>query len=125
MVDQREGMATAQLAERPVLEEDALDLYIGDPTDSVVVRCVGPLGARVALSPSGGVIAEGVRAVREAVSLVNGFLRIALSLEGALASVPARLRDVPPTVPARVAGHPNDLPGGVAALDWRLPPHDA
>ena len=42
VVDQGEGVAAAQLAHRPVLEGDALDLDVEDAADPVLVGRVGP-----------------------------------------------------------------------------------
>jgi len=117
VVDQGEGVTSAQLAERPVLQGDALDLYVGNPADAVVVRRVGALGSRVALGPGGGIVAEGVGAIREAVSLVYGSQRIGLPLEGAFAAVPGRLGDAALAVPPGVSRNPYDLSRWVAAFD--------
>ncbi len=71
-------MAPAQLPHWPFLQGDALHLNIRDPTDPVLIRRVRTLGSRVALGPSGEVVAQGVGTIREAVCLVNGFLRFAV-----------------------------------------------
>jgi hypothetical protein len=118
-------MAAAQLAERPVLQRDALDLNVGNAADAVVVRRVGAFRARMALGPGGGVVAEGVRPIRESICLVDGFLRIGLPPEGAFATIPGRLCDVALAVPPGVARDPYDLSRRVAALDRRVAPHDA
>lgn len=125
VVDQGERVTAAQLAQGPVLQRDALDLYVGNAADAVIVRCVGAFGAWVALGPGRGVVAESVRAVGEAVCLVDGFLRVAFPGEGSFASVPGRLCDVPLAVPPRVPRNPYDLPRRVAALDRRVASHDA
>lgn len=43
VVNQGEGVTSAQLAERPILQRDALDLYVGDTADAMVVGRVGAL----------------------------------------------------------------------------------
>jgi hypothetical protein len=43
VVNERQRMTAAQLAERPVLQRDSLDYNIGDAADAVVVRVVGAL----------------------------------------------------------------------------------
>ena len=125
VVDQGEGVTAAQLAHRPVLQGDALDLYVGHSADAVVIRRVRALGSRVALGPGGGVVAQGVRSVREAVCLVNRLLRFALPGEGSFASVPGRFGDVAATIAAGVTSYPHNLAGRVAALDGSVAPHDA
>jgi hypothetical protein len=63
VIDQGEGVAAAELAERPVLQGDALDLHVRDAGDPVVVGRVGAFGARVALGPGGGIVADGVGSI--------------------------------------------------------------
>lgn len=125
VVDQGESVAAAQLAHRPVLQPDALDLHVGDTADSVLVGRVGSLGSGVALGPGGEVVAECVGSIREAVGLVNRPLRFAFPFEGPLASVPGRLGDAVLTVATGVARDPDHGSGRIAALDRRLAPHAA
>jgi hypothetical protein len=63
VIDQGEGVAAAQLPYRPLLQGNALDLYVEDAADSVLVGCVGPLGARMASRPRGEVLAHDVGAI--------------------------------------------------------------
>ena len=49
--DEDQGVAAAQLAHRPILQCDALDLNVGEPADPVLVGRVGPLRTRVAFGP--------------------------------------------------------------------------
>src|SRR3954453_14763876 len=113
VVDQGQRVAAAQLAQRPVLQRDALDLYVGNTADAVVVRCVRSFRPRMALGPGGAVVAGGVRPIRESVGLVNGFLRVAFPGEGSFAAVPGRLGDVALAIPPGVPRDPYDLPGRV------------
>jgi hypothetical protein len=71
VVDQGEGVAASQFVHWPVLQGDALDLDAGDAGDPMLVGRVGPLGSRVALDPSGEVLAEGVGGGRDLVGLVD------------------------------------------------------
>lgn len=103
-------MAPAQLAQRPVLQRDALDHYVGNPADAVVVRRVGAFRSRVALGPGGGVVAEGVGPIRKPVRLVDRLLGVGLPREGTFAAVPGRFRDVALAVPPGVPRYPYDLP---------------
>jgi hypothetical protein len=43
VVDQSESVTAAQLAHRPLLQRDALDLYLEDAADPVLVGLVGAL----------------------------------------------------------------------------------
>jgi hypothetical protein len=63
VIDQGEGVAAAQLPHRPLLQGNALDLYVEDAADAVLVGGVGALGARMARRPGGEILAQGVRAV--------------------------------------------------------------
>ena len=74
VIDQGEGVAAAKLAHRSVSQGDALDLYVGDAADPVLIGGVRPLGSWMALGPGGEVVAEGVGPVGKAVRLVDRLL---------------------------------------------------
>lgn len=63
VVDQGEGVPSAQLPHRPLLERHALDLDLEDAADAVLVGRVRALRAWVASRPSREVLAKGVGAV--------------------------------------------------------------
>ncbi len=65
------GRSTARLAQRPVLQGDALDLHVDEPADPVLVGRVGPFRPRTPLGPGREVDAEGVGAVGEPVGPVD------------------------------------------------------
>jgi hypothetical protein len=120
VVDQGQGVTAAQLAHRPLLQRQSLDLDLEDATDPMLVGGVGPFRPRVLSRPGGEVLAEGVGTCREPVCLVDRFLGFTLEPEGPFAAVPAWLRDVALAVQAGVARHPDDLAGRVAAFDRSL-----
>ncbi len=125
VVDQDQGVAAAQLAHRPILQRDALDLHVDEATDPVLVGRVRPLGSRVALRPRREVRAQRVGSVRDPVRLVDRPLGVGLPGEGAVSPVPGRLGDVMLAISAAIPGNPYDLARRVAAAGGRLAPHTA
>lgn len=61
VVDDREGVATPEIAQRPVAQRPPLDCDIENPPDAVLVGVVGALGARMPSGPGLEVEAEGKR----------------------------------------------------------------
>ena len=118
VVDQGEGVAAAQLAQRPLLQGDALDLHV-EPRG----RCDARWSRWCALSEGGGSVQVAAYSPRvsgrSARPYASSIARWAsrLQRERALAAVPVTgWRDATLAVAAGVAGNPDDLPGGVAAL---------
>lgn len=120
VVDQGKRVAPTQLAHRPLLQRQALDLDLEDAADPVLVGGVGPLRPRMLRRPGREVLAEGVRTCRKPVRLVDRFLGFALEPERPFAAIPAGLGDVALAVLAGVPRNPDDLARGVAAPDRGL-----
>jgi hypothetical protein len=103
--DQLECVTAAEVPERPVAQSPPLDLDVEHPGEPVVVCPVGPLTARMAFGPGGGVRTDEFR--RPLLLLVVGGLDrvLRLVLPGERARVPVgavglRVAE-PPTVPCR------------------------
>lgn len=121
VVDQGEGVPSAQLPHRPLLQRDALDLHLEHAADAVLVGLVGPFRSWVMV---GQVEKYSPRVSGRSESpYASSIACWASPLEGerALAVIPAWPGDPAFAVSAGVSRHPDDLPGGVAAFRRSLP----